>query len=132
MERLFLDTTILVSAERSRHRLDAAFDDDDDVAVAAVTVAELLVGVELATVRRREPRGVFVDGVLETLVVEDYTVETARTHASLLAATKREGRPRGAHDLIIAATALASGRILVTSDERGFADLPGVEVRLIA
>ena len=33
------------------------------------------------------------------------------------------------HDLIIAATALSTGRIVVTSDMQGFDGLPGVEVR---
>jgi tRNA(fMet)-specific endonuclease VapC len=44
-------------------------------------------------------------------------------------AVRRAGRPRGAHDLIIAATAVATGRIVVTADGDGFADLPGVSVR---
>ena len=35
---------------------------------------------------------------------------------------------RGAHDLIIAATARATGRTIVTLDRRGFADLPRVRV----
>jgi tRNA(fMet)-specific endonuclease VapC len=129
---LILDTTVLISAERTRSRLDAVMADDDDVAIAAVTVAELLVGVELATSRHRARRATFVEGVLGTLVVEDYTADTARSHAALLVATRRDGRPRGAHDLIIAATAVSTGRILVTGDDRGFEALPGLEVRAIA
>ena len=42
----------------------------------------------------------------------------ANHHAALLAHTHKSGIPRGAHDLIIAATARANGRILVTTDER--------------
>lgn len=54
LDRLILDTTVLISAERDRGSLGTAIgDDDDDVAVAAVTVAQLLVGVELATDRHR-------------------------------------------------------------------------------
>ncbi len=121
---------MLVSTERGRGILDAAIDDDDDVAIAAITVAELLVGVELATARHRARRSAFVAGVLDTLTVEDYTVETARMHAALLAATRREGRQRGAHDLIIAATARSTRRILVTADDRGFRDLPDIETRV--
>jgi tRNA(fMet)-specific endonuclease VapC len=127
---LILDTTVLISAERTRTRLDAVIDDDDDIAIAAVTVAELLVGVELATSRHRARRAAFVEGVLGTLTVEDYSVDTARSHAALLSATRRDGRPRGAHDLIIAATAVSTARILVTSDDRGFDGLPGLELRV--
>lgn len=132
MERLILDTTVLISVERARHALEDVIRDDDDAAIAAVTVAELLVGVELATARRRAGRESLVRELLEGLTIEDYTAETARSHASLLVATRRQGRPRGAHDLIIAATALTTGRAVVTTDTRGFADLPGVEVRLVA
>jgi tRNA(fMet)-specific endonuclease VapC len=55
----------------------------------------------------------------------------ARAHARLLAHTRRTGRRRDAHDLVIAATALARGRIVVTADEGGFTDLPGVAVRFV-
>jgi len=111
--------------------LDQAIADEDDVAIAAVTVAELLVGVELAAADLRAARAAFVEDVLQTLTVEDYTLATARAHAVLLAATRAGGVPRGAHDLIIAATAAATGRAVVTTDGRGFAGLPGVDVRLI-
>lgn len=105
--------------------------DDDDVAIAAITAAELLVGVELADGRRRTRRSAFVEDVLETLTIEDYTLATARAHGHLLAFARSSGTPRGGHDLMIAATAVASDRILVTADARGFADLPGVEVRAV-
>jgi tRNA(fMet)-specific endonuclease VapC len=105
--------------------------DDDDVAIAAITAAELLVGVELADRRHRAAREAFVGKVLETLVVEDYTLATARAHAHLLAFARSSGRPRGAHDLVIAATAVAAERIVVTADARAFADLPGVGVRAV-
>ena len=127
MKRLLLDTTFLIDAERG----DAAanlMDDDDDVAMAAITVAELLVGVELSKGKARVARQTFVDSALTTIPIISYDVEIARTHAGLLAAVRKAGRPRGAHDLLIAATAKASGRTVVTADPDGFADLPGVVV----
>lgn len=72
-----------------------------------------------------------MEQVLETLTIEDYTLATARAHSRLLAEVLRSGRPRGAHDLIIAATSVSSGRILVTADARGFDQLPGVEIRIL-
>ena len=129
MARLILDTTVLIAAERDEIQLEASIDDDDDLAIAALTAAELLVGVELASAKRRGPRAAFVDAVLETLVVEDYTLDTARAHAELLAQVKRSGKPRSAHDLIIAAIAIATDRAVVTDDARGFTRLRGVEVR---
>lgn len=132
MERLILDTTVLVAAERGRSALADAVGNEDDVAVAAVTAAELLVGVELADARRKGRRKAFVDAVLEDVRVEPYDLTTARVHAGLLAHARRSGRSRGAHDLLIAATAVATGRTVLTTDDAGFDDLPGVHVVSLA
>jgi tRNA(fMet)-specific endonuclease VapC len=97
-----------------------------------VTAAELLVGVELADRRRRSNRAAFVEGVLSAIPVEAYDLEIARAHAALLAHMRRSGRPRGAHDLLIAATAVSRGRIVVTADAAGFDSLPDVSIRIPA
>jgi tRNA(fMet)-specific endonuclease VapC len=106
--RLILDTTVLVTAERGAKQLDKLLEDDDDVAIAAITAAELLVGVELAGASRHRARKAFVEDVLGAIPVEEYDLEVARAHASLLAHVRRSDKPRGAHDLIIAATAATS------------------------
>lgn len=124
-----LDTSVLVVVERRRARLDDLIDDDDDVSISAVTAAELWVGVELADPRRRPRRSTFVEQVLSTIPVEDYDLETAKVHAGLLGDARRAGRPRGAHDLLIAATAIARGRALVTHDRQGFEGIEGLTVR---
>lgn len=126
--RLILDTTVLVTVERGGAGLDDLLEDDDDVAIATITAAELLVGVELADGKRRRARETFVDDVLHTIPVEVYDLEVARAHARLLAHVGRTGTPRGAHDLIIAATAAATGRTVVSSDGGGFHQLPDVAV----
>jgi tRNA(fMet)-specific endonuclease VapC len=118
-----------VAAERSARRLDAAIGDEDDVVIAAITAAELLVGVELSEGRSKQRRRVFVEDALSTIPVEPFDLEVARVHASLLAQTRRSGRPRGAHDLLIAATALTHNRTVVSADPSGFAALPGLVLR---
>lgn len=130
LERLILDTTILVDAERSAAALDAIVSDDDDVAIAAITAAELRVGVELSRGRTRERRAGFVEQLLSAIPIEPYDLDVARRHAALLAHTRRSGRPRGAHDLVIAATALMHERTVVSADPGRFADLPGLSLRL--
>jgi tRNA(fMet)-specific endonuclease VapC len=129
--RLILDTGILVQAERSGS--SPVFEEDDDICIAAVTAAELHLGIELADSRRRERRQAFVDGVLAVVPVEDYTADTARVHARLLAHTRRQGKSRGAHDLIVAATAVTTARIVVTTDSSAaFGDLPGVQAIVLS
>ena len=118
----------MVDAERGGDALGNAIDDDDDVAVAAITVAELKVGVQLAKGRRREKRERFVAAILDAVSIEPYDLEVAEVHAVLLAHVRRAGAPRGAHDLIIAATARAQERQIVSLDRSGFAELPGVSL----
>lgn len=126
LRALLFDTTYLVDAGRSGDSLDDAIQDDDDIAIAAITVAELRVGVLLATDKTRAGRLAFLEDVLDVIPVLDYTWDVAETHADLLLHVRRQGKPRGAHDLVIAATARTAGRTVVTADARAFADLPGV------
>lgn len=129
MTRLLLDTTFLIDAERSGAEVGNVIEDDDDVAIAAVTWAELKVGALLAKGRRRSERLAFAEDIAEMLRIEAYDARVADDHALLLAEVRRQGRPRGAHDLIIAATAKTYGRTVVTADESAFDDLPGITVR---
>lgn len=129
LSRLLLDTTFLIDSDRSRERATEAIGDDDEVAIAAVTVAELRVGVLLASGKSRPERLAFLNDVLETIPIVEYDSSVAESHAELLVHVRRTGTPRGAHDLIIAATAKASGREIVSADETAFSDLPGVHVR---
>lgn len=77
---------------------------------------------------RRKKRAQFVTAVLDAVAIEPYDLQVAEAHAALLAHVRRKGAPRGAHDLIIAATAQARERKVVSLDRRGFHKLPGVSV----
>lgn len=126
--RLILDTGVLIATERQRRETSAAIGSDDDVVIATISVAELRTGIELASAEHRARRAEFLVRVLETLPVEPYDVATAEAHGRLLAHVSRDGRRRGAHDLIIAATAVATKRVVLTTDRTArFGDLPGVE-----
>lgn len=125
--RLILDTGVLIAVERGKLIIDHVIDEDDDLAIAAITVAELLVGVELADRDHRQRRQDLVDDLLSAIPIEPYGHATARAHARLLAHVKRAGKPRGAHDLIIAATAVATGRSVLTPDSAAdWTELPEV------
>jgi tRNA(fMet)-specific endonuclease VapC len=125
VRRILLDTTFLVDSMRDPMRVDELIFDTDDVAMAAVSVAELLVGVAVSQ-RGREARRRLVEEAMSAVPLLNYDLSVAAHHAVLMAATRRSGRPRGAHDLIIAATARASGRTVLSSDAAAFGDLPGV------
>lgn len=131
MERLIVDTGVLVALERGAVIADL-IPDDADLALAAITVAELLVGVELADAERRQGRADSVAAFLAGIPLIPYDIGVARAHARLLAHARRAGGPRGAHDLQVAATAAATSRTILTTDARAFDDLPAVGVRVIA
>ncbi len=133
MARLILDTGVIIAGVRG-HIDVAALGDTDDVAIPAVVVAEYLAGTLLdPDPGRSAAQRAFLDEVLQVLPVHEYDRDVAEHHAALLAHVQRTGGTRGAHDLIIAATARAADRTVLTTDERArFGELPDVSVRLVA
>lgn len=124
--RLILDTNVLIAYERGT--IDRSALDDDELAVASITIAEYRTGIELAdTPERAAARARALATITSVIDVLDYTQVTAAHHARLLAHARRSGSPRGAHDLIIAAHAAETGRLVLTRDAKArFSDLPGV------
>ena len=130
--RLILDTGVLVATERGRAALSEVIHADDDLVIAAVTVAELRTAIELADEACRASRTEFLVKVLETMPIEPYDLAVAEAHGRLLAHVHRSGTQRGAHDLIIAATAAATRRVILTTDRNArFDELPGVECLVV-
>ena len=129
MSDLLLDTSALIALEAGDPAAEGLLPDDDaSIAIAALTLAELELGAELASGRRRARRRAFAAWVREEIAVVPYDATTASHHAALLAHCRSTGTARGAHDLIIAATARATGRAVVTLDRRGFEGLPRVRL----
>jgi predicted nucleic acid-binding protein len=124
--RLILDTNVLIAYERGT--IDRAALDNDELAIASVSVAEYRVGIELAdTPERAAERARALATITSVIDVLDYTTATAAHHGRLLAHVRKSGTPRGAHDLIIAAHAAETGRTVAIRDvEARFNDLPGV------
>jgi tRNA(fMet)-specific endonuclease VapC len=124
--RLILDTNVLIAYERGT--IDRAVFDEDELAIASVSVAEYRVGIELAdTPERAAERARALAAITSVIEVMDYTAATAAHHGRLLAHVRRAGTTRGAHDLIIAAHAAETGRTVVSKDVKArFNDMPGV------
>ena len=78
--------------------------------MSAVTVSEPLVGVERANIAQR---GAFVENLLAAIPVLEFSAPVARTHARMLAA-RSKNKTAGAHDALIAATAVHHGYGLLT------------------
>ena len=124
--RLILDTNILIAYERGT--MDRSSLDDDELAIASVSVAEYRVGIEMSdTADRAAERAMALVAITSAVDVLDYTQGTAAHHGRLLAHVRRSGSPRGAHDLIIAAHAAQTGRTILSRDAKTrIGELPGV------
>jgi len=132
---VILDSSILVAAERGQFRLAAFLESlgETTVSIAAVTASELLHGVHRAkspAVRMR--RSAFVEALLAELPIHPFGLGEARLHAELWAELAEGGTSIGAHDLQIAATAIAGGDTLVTLNHRDFGRVPGLTLQPIS
>jgi predicted nucleic acid-binding protein len=126
-----IDTSVLIAIERGqldRARL-AAEDDDEAVAMAAITASELLHGVHRlrgAVARTRADR--FVERVLAALPVVAFDLGVARVHARLDAEASSTGVTIGDADMMIAATAVWLDYRVATRDLRSFPKIKGLDV----
>ncbi len=116
------DTSYLIDLERRTVDLPL----EEPAAVAAITVSELLHGVLRADPAHRHLRQARVEAILGSVDVVPFDERVARVHAGLWADLEGRGRPLGAHDLQVAATAVALGWPLATLDARAFSHVPGL------
>ncbi|TVQ38921.1 MAG: type II toxin-antitoxin system VapC family toxin [Wenzhouxiangella sp.] len=125
-----VDTSVFIAFERNSQAVELdGLPADEDLFLSAVTVSELLVGVYRAdSPARRNRRLAFVEAILADFPVLPIDTEAARVHAQLHAAQLDAGLRSGAHDLLIAATALANGFSVLTRDVDDFQRVPGLTV----
>ena len=126
---LLIDSDVWILAERSGGQLNLArWATYGSAYMSAVTASELLVGVERAsTATRKAQRGAFVEGLLASIPVLEFSMPVARTHARLLAALSKNVTA-GAHDAMIAATAIHHGYAVLTGNVTDFKIFAGLKV----
>ena len=126
---LVIDTDVWVLAEKSGGTLDLArWARYGGAYMSAITASELLVGVERAnTAQRRARRGAFVENLLAVIPVLEFSMPVVRTHARIVAALPKSVTA-GAHDALIAATALHHGYALLTRNVADFKIFAGLSV----
>jgi tRNA(fMet)-specific endonuclease VapC len=128
---LLIDTSVFIALERTARTPASLLDTlgGEEVAVSAITASELLHGVHRAdSAVRRGKREHFVETVLRSVPVLPFTLEIAKVHAQLWADLAKSGSLIGAHDILIAATALSHGMTLVTGNQRHFARIENLKL----
>jgi predicted nucleic acid-binding protein len=121
-ERGVVDTSVLVALERMTEA-----DLPDEIAVSAVTLAELAAGPHAAdNPAERAARQDLLQRSESTFETLPLDVEAARAYGRIYAASRaagRKARGKRALDMLIAATALAAGLPLYTANPDDFAGL---------
>jgi len=127
---LMVDTNVFIRFEKSGNPLDLSeWDSSQRVYLSAIVVSELLLGVHRAnTEERRQRRSAFVEAIIAGVGVLEFNLAVARVHAEIQAELTKKGQPIGAHDLIIAATALYHNLSLLTDNVDEFARVSGLRV----
>jgi tRNA(fMet)-specific endonuclease VapC len=126
---LVIDTDVWVLAEKSGAALNfARWAAYGGAYMSAITASELLVGVERAnTAQRRAKRGAFVENLLSSVPVLEFSASVARTHARMIAALPKNVSAT-AHDALIAATAVHHGYALLTRNVADFKIYAGLTI----
>jgi predicted nucleic acid-binding protein len=124
---VLIDTDVMIGIERGGAGPDAIADDEER-AISVITVSELLHGVHRARGAVRARRLSFVEHLLEAIPAVPITTPVARVHAEIHAGLAARGDAVGAHDLWIAATALAHGLGLATGNVADFERIPGLRL----
>ena len=136
-----LDTTVFIDLERAVRslppgsamatvsaRLEEQLGADEEVGLAAITASELLHGVHRATPEHRGQREAFVEAVLAAFPPLPFGLLAARVHARLWADLVAAGQDVGAHDRLVAATAITAGWRVGTANLRHFDRITGLDI----
>jgi len=97
-----------------------------ELAVSAIVVAELRYGAAKST---NPTKALSVQNQFLSLVgFVPFDLQAAEIYGTIRAALEKLGTPIGANDLLIGATALAHGLILVTHNVREFGRIAGLAI----
>ena len=124
---VLIDTDLLIDLEKGNAAIESLLGEEER-AISVITVSELLHGVLRAQGATRARRQAFVEHLLAGLEASPITELVARIHADIWSGLADRGETIGAHDLWIAATALAHGLGIATRNNSHFDRIPGLRV----
>lgn len=126
-----VDSSVLIPLERGEIDLAVAYASapDAELVMAAISASELLHGAHRAkSVVSRARIEARIERLLSAVPIVEFDLEIARVHAALGADLRSRGQAMGAHDLIIAATAVWLDAPIATRDLRGFERVKGLDI----
>jgi tRNA(fMet)-specific endonuclease VapC len=124
---VLIDTDLLIDLEKGNTAVERLLGEQER-AISVITVSQLLHGVLRAQGATRVRRQAFVEHLLAGLQAIPITQPVARIHADIWSGLADRGEPIAAHDLWIAATAIAHGLGIATRNNSHFDRIPGLRV----
>lgn len=131
---IILDTSILIAYERGNLDIDKLVkgNADEPFGISVITVSELLHGVHRAdSESRRLKREAFAQKVIDTFPVYPFDISASRIYADIWASLLKKGISIGAHDLLIAATAISLGFSVATHNVKDFKKIKGLTLKVV-
>ena len=129
-----LDTTILIDLlgkksqlkERAIAKVESLIGNGQSLATTRFNVAELYVGVSRSRNPQREEKS--IHSLLSNFEILEFTDTGARIFGFTTGFLQTIGKPSGDMDVLIAATAMVHGRVLVTRNPRRFQHIPDLRL----
>jgi predicted nucleic acid-binding protein len=132
---LILDSSVIIDAERKGQTVEDLLEQirqsvgEVEIAISAVTVAELVHGVYRAnTQERQRRRRMFIDDLKRHVPVHPVTDETGEIIGRISGEQAAKGITIPFDDLAIGASAIEQGYAVATRNARHFQLIPGLVV----
>ena len=128
---VILDTSVLIDIERGTLNIENFIKgrENERFGISVITISELLHGVHRAdSEKRRLKREAYVEKIIETFPIYYFDLSAARIYARVWANLAKKGVNVGAHNLMIASTAISLSFSVLTSDVRDYGKIKGLTV----
>ena len=128
MLKYLLDTHIVIYVIKRRpiEVLNVFNTNANRMAISAITLAELLHGVEKSS--QPAPNLTVVEDFCSRLQILPYTPKAAQHYGIIRANLEKQGQPIGVNDVHIAAHARSEGLVLVTNNTKEFSRVPALQI----
>jgi tRNA(fMet)-specific endonuclease VapC len=125
--KYMLDTDIVSLAVREHPSIiqNLKEHEEDEIFVSTISYAELMYGLEKKGSAKLADE---VNIILGKLYVKDFDIDSAEYYGKIRMELERPGTPLENMDILIAASAMSAGAILVSHNTKHFSKIKGIKV----
>lgn len=120
-----LDTNVIIEFLNGNEKVRSQLKNISDFAIPITVLGELLIGAEYSKIKEKDQ--LLYESFCSSFPIINTTIPIARKYAEITAQLKKKGHPIPMNDVWIAASAMANGMSVVTSDNH-FKFIDGLDV----